>query len=358
MNEQYCPFCCAKLIGRNLRCQACGQSLPREILMNYGKSAQSELDSAFHSQFSQEASQSAFQSEEGYAYREMREAGEVSAERRCPYCFTLLETRSKTCPGCGHSLPEEFLVNPAAQTSGQAFEEVVIMPPVEEERIIDYPTTIEELKLYCEQHGMPLIKMRFFIGQDYKKPRAFGIYREGNTYIVYKNKANGQRAIRYQGPDEAFAVNELYQKLLSECHLRGIYPDGVPATAEGQGSAAPVDKSALRRKLIIVGIIIVAVILIFSMLRYERSTHGYYRVNDALYYRDNTRWYVYSDYDWMPYYGATYDWDDYYLGYSYEDDYGAYDVEDSSIWETNHPATDSSDYDSWDSFDTDWDSDW
>ena len=64
---------------------------------------------------------------------------------------------------------------------------------------------------------MPLEKMRFFIGEDYKGARAFGIFQDGNgDFVVYKNKDNGQRAVRYQGKDEAYAVNEIYQKLKAE----------------------------------------------------------------------------------------------------------------------------------------------
>ena len=52
---------------------------------------------------------------------------------------------------------------------------------------------------------------------DYKGPRAFGIYHDKYLgYVVYKNKDNGERAIRYQGTDEAYAVNELFMRLKQE----------------------------------------------------------------------------------------------------------------------------------------------
>ena len=55
---------------------------------------------------------------------------------------------------------------------------------------------------------------RFFIGKDIKEPRAFGIYENSNgEFVVYKNKEDGSRAIRYTGTDEAYAVNELYYRL-------------------------------------------------------------------------------------------------------------------------------------------------
>ena len=91
--------------------------------------------------------------------------------------------------------------------------------------ILRRPQTIEELKRICAYNNMPLERMRFFIGIDYKEPRAFGIFREGKDFIVYKNKDDGSRAVRYQGPSEKNAVNELFEKLLSECRARRIYPD-------------------------------------------------------------------------------------------------------------------------------------
>ena len=54
------------------------------------------------------------------------------------------------------------------------------------------------------------------IGKNIKEPKAFGIYKDGRNFIVYKNKANGQRAVRYKGTDEAYAVNELYMRLKEE----------------------------------------------------------------------------------------------------------------------------------------------
>ena len=55
-----------------------------------------------------------------------------------------------------------------------------------------------------------LITDVFFLGQDIREPRAFGIYQDADgLFVVYKNKANGERAVRYRGRDEAYAVNEL-----------------------------------------------------------------------------------------------------------------------------------------------------
>ena len=81
----------------------------------------------------------------------------------------------------------------------------------------DTPQTIEELKQwYIDRKLPPEETTRFFIGKNIKEPKAFGIYQEGNRFVVYKNKANGTRAIRYEGTDEAYAVNELYLRLKEE----------------------------------------------------------------------------------------------------------------------------------------------
>ena len=83
------------------------------------------------------------------------------------------------------------------------------------------PKTIEELKAFAKAKNLPLEEMRFFIGVDYKEPKGFGIYedQDGN-FIVYKNKGDGTRAERYRGKDEAYAVNEIYQKMKTEVQIR------------------------------------------------------------------------------------------------------------------------------------------
>ena len=80
------------------------------------------------------------------------------------------------------------------------------------------PKTIDSLKEYCELNGYTSEKTRFFIGEDYKEPRAFGIYKDevSGDFVVYKNKDDGSRAVRYRGTDEAFAVGELYDRLQKE----------------------------------------------------------------------------------------------------------------------------------------------
>ena len=83
----------------------------------------------------------------------------------------------------------------------------------------DYTKMVEELQEWYTKQGLPPAEVtRFFIGEDYKDPKAFGIYKDASTgnFVVYKNKADGSRAVRYEGTDEAFAVNEIFMRLKQE----------------------------------------------------------------------------------------------------------------------------------------------
>ena len=112
---------------------------------------------------------------------------------KCEYCGSMIEETADKCPFC------RATNNAVKRTTDKT------------------PKTIAELQQwYQDRHLPPYETTRFFIGINYKKPKAFGIYQDGDQFIVYKNKANGERAIRYQGTDEAYAVNELYLKLKSE----------------------------------------------------------------------------------------------------------------------------------------------
>ena len=142
----------------------------------------------------------------------------MASTGKCRFCGGAVRSDERNCPQCGG-----------------ANENYVADTP----RTVFLPKTMDELKEYCSERGMPLLRMRFFIDENYQQPRAFGIYRDGNDFVVYKNKSDGSRSVRYRGPDEAHAVNELFLKLLEECHNRGIYPDGKPATRSAStGSTA------------------------------------------------------------------------------------------------------------------------
>ncbi len=264
----------------------------------------------------------------------------------CKYCGSVVSSADKHCPNCG-APNEGYVVN----TEKQVF----------------MPKTIEELKEYCAERGMPLLKMRFFIGEDYRRPKAFGIYRDGGDFIVYKNKANGQRAIRYQGPNEAIAVNELFLKLLDECHNRGIYPDGrIPGEASSGTRRGRRNYPAILPAIICM---VVMALLTYAMAAYSLHQHrddGYYGTGDGtVYYHYGSNWYYTEDTSSAGYWYETdefpaADYEAYSLGEDWDSDWGISDFKSSSTWDElqeSHTSS-SSDYDSWDSGDTDWDSDW
>lgn len=110
---------------------------------------------------------------------------------KCTFCDNLMRETDLNCPFCG--TPHD----PVRQASAAG------------------PHTIYELKQFGRMMGISFERLHFHIGENYKGRCAFGIYKDEKTgnFVVYKNKDNGERAIRYEGPDEAYAVNEIYQKL-------------------------------------------------------------------------------------------------------------------------------------------------
>ncbi|MCR4584991.1 MAG: hypothetical protein K5686_04635 [Lachnospiraceae bacterium] len=114
---------------------------------------------------------------------------------KCDFCGSMYEDTQNSCPGCGATNTQVRRSTP------------------------DQPATVEDLKAWYESKGLPSYETtRFFIGIDYSGPRAFGIYKDpyNGNFVVYKNKDNGSRAVRYEGTDEAYAVNELFMRLKQE----------------------------------------------------------------------------------------------------------------------------------------------
>ena len=257
---------------------------------------------------------------------------------KCEYCGATLKSSDRSCPQCG--APNSNYVP-------------------DSERQIFLPKTIEELQEYCAERGMPLLRMRFFIGEDFKEPKAFGIYQDGEDFVVYKNKANGERSIRYRGPDEEYAVSELFAKLLEECHNRGIYPDGKPAEAPDRNAAKAANRKTLKlffAVLFLIGITGTG----FRMMAHRKD--GYYVINPGdVYYHYGNDWYTVYEDEWHEVAEFPYEvFDDYYAGDDYNSDWGVSDFRQSEAWEKieEQHSSGSSDYDDWDSGDTDWDSDW
>ena len=254
--------------------------------------------------------------------------------RICERCQKPLPDGEQVCPECGFAQEQGGIV------------------------LTRIPTTIEELREFCEEQGMPLEKMRFFIGEDYQEPKAFGIFRdESGDFVVYKNKADGSRAVRYHGPDEAYAVRELYEKLKSEVELRN--GGGVSGSRGMNQSSKRFVKAVLA--FIIVVWLIVGTSLFFAFRNTPRR--GYYRYHDTeYYYLDN--WYYYdTNYDnWYEVDDVPEAFEesyrDYYDGESHKDSYDSWDFSETDYYDDYDWSSSSSSYDSWDSGGTDWSSDW
>ena len=266
---------------------------------------------------------------------------------RCEHCGSPVGEGDRSCPRCGAP-------NPGFREGGA----------VSAGRTVHRPGTIEELRAFCEARGMPLEKMRFFIGRDYRKPKAFGVYRDGEDFVVYKNKADGSRAIRYRGPDEAFAVGELYDKLMAEHRLRDHLRRSSSDGDRGGAPAGGILRDLYLRLRIPVLFLIVLVLAGELNTRIEHRNDGYYRANGDLFYRYGYEWFVDSAADdWYEVEDFPYtDYREYYAGGRYDAAWGGTAFTDSQVWsEIRSPDSDgggSYDYGGWDPGDTDWDTDW
>ena len=253
------------------------------------------------------------------------------------------------------------------------------------------PKTIEELKQWYIDRNLPSESVtRFFIGKDYNGSKAFGIYKDeikGN-YVVYKNKADGTRNIRYDGPNEAYAVNELYQKLKHEIHnQKNNNPQNFTENRTNY-------KRKSIRLVSLIGILVLILIIAYmAILMFSASPErGYYNYNNEYYYYQNGSWYKYNRYNkkdrdksWIRTTAPEilqHDYSDYYSSYDYMSSYEIDNFEysayynpstttssffssSSSSWSDDSYYDSGSDWDydwdsssSWDSSYTDWDSDW
>ena len=260
---------------------------------------------------------------------------------KCNYCGALIEETSETCPKCG------------APLSGS------------HRTAKEQPKTIAELQEWYVAHHLPPEEItRFFIGKNITEPKAFGIYRDGNgDFVVYKNKSTGERAIRYKGADEQYAVNELYQRLKAEiADQKGNRPSSQQPVVDNT-------KKKKKKKGCLIAIIILCVIGILGAIFDKTPPNGYYHYNGAQYYHQGSSWYYYDKEkdDWFPsteeididkknakdfqteqHYGKDFESSSWYDSGSHSDDNDSWD--NDSDWDSGS--------DSWDSGSTDWDSDW
>lgn len=264
---------------------------------------------------------------------------------KCDYCGAAIDETMTHCPNCGAALAG---ANRTAE---------------------EQPKTIEELQAWYVAHHLPPEEFtRFFIGKDIREPKAFGIYKnETGDFVVYKNKSTGERAIRYQGRDEAYAVNELYQRLKAEIvDQKGRQPGKNTTTTSPL--ASPLMKNRKGCGCLVSGII-VFIIALFAI--FDKSLpNGYYNYHGRPYYHQNQSWYYYdaNTDDWYPDKTTSFDdlttdnYNDYYIDTHTGKDFEASSWYDAGNTNDDYDWDDDSDWDDddggWDSESTDWDSDW
>lgn len=273
---------------------------------------------------------------------------------KCDFCDGMYEDTEQFCPGCGAVNPN--MKNEANQGSGAN----------------QVPQTIEELKAFCESKNLPLNDMRFFLGIDFKEPRAFGIFKDTDgNYVVYKNKADGTRAERYRGSDEAFAVKEIYDKMKSEVDLRRNKhgSSGKPASATFNSGKKTKRKLGDKISAPIICASIIAVIVGISIhVSIKTPSRGYYKYNDTYYYcQSSNDWYYFDPLDavWLfvdSIDSELYDnYSNYYENSYYSEGYGITDFSNTQYYSEPSNNDDNNDWDyggNWDAGDTDWDTDW
>ncbi len=242
-------------------------------------------------------------------------------DTKCEYCDGFYDDQMENCPHCGATNKH------IRRVSDQI------------------PKTIDELKQYCINNNVPVQQMHFYIGEDYKGPKAFGIFRNGEQVVVYKNKSDGSRAIRYAGKDEAYAVNEIYQKMRSE------YANHKAANVNRIRPSTPPPRSA-KKKGINPGVIILICVGLFILIcigyALGQPSTGYYTYNGNQYYNQRGDWYMFDDDtdDWIPSYQPEDKMDDYFDSSYYSSDIDGYDFSDSAFYTEPSYNSDSDSYSS------------
>lgn len=213
------------------------------------------------------------------------------ASVRCEYCGNYISDLQKKCPVCG--APNKDYKRTASNT----------------------PKTIEELRSWYAARKLPPEEVtRFFIGKDIREPRAFGIYEEDGKFIVYKNKNDGSRAIRYQGTDEAYAVNELYIKLKEEILNQKNLNVRRKNTNRNNKNRNKTKKTFIPLTILIILFILMPIIIgVASFISFETHYNNSFHYHDY-YLTDNNEIYFYDGYsgdgkdDWWIYDINTKNW--------------------------------------------------
>jgi len=210
------------------------------------------------------------------------------AKVRCEYCGYYIDDSQEVCPTCGAANKDH------------------------KRSVGETPQTIAELQSWYRARNLPPEEVtRFFIGKDTHAPRAFGIYEADGVFVVYKNKADGSRAIRYKGSDEAYAVNELYMRLKEEIlNQKNLNLKKQSRNQNNLYNRSPSRKPRSNKTGVITTIIAVIIVMniaiigMFSLvtqnLNYSSSYDYYLTETNQIYYNEGYE-YQSGGYNWWIY---------------------------------------------------------
>ena len=158
-----------------------------------------------------------------------------------------------------------------------------------EGNVMDQVHSVEELLQRAAKRHIPLEKMRCFVNKDSQEPHCFGIYQDEYTgnWIVYRNRMDGSRSIRYSGPNEARAAYELWIRIKAEIG---------PRRGGSHRWRTKMKKAKKIIKAVLIALI-VAGIGVYAYIEYKKPRRGYYVYDDSLFYYQNSAWYYFDDYN-------------------------------------------------------------
>ena len=122
---------------------------------------------------------------------------------KCNYCGSFIKDTDEKCPNCG-------AVNEHLMRSADGI-----------------PKTIEELKAFCQKHNLPLKQMRFFIGENFTEPKAFGIYKDDEGNFLWPGFGDNLRVLdwiidRCEGKVDAVETPIGFVPKAEDINLEGI----------------------------------------------------------------------------------------------------------------------------------------
>lgn len=235
----------------------------------------------------------------------------MPVEKRCQFCGAELEMNQMYCSQCG--------TFDQSRTGEESRFSVI------------RPKTIEELKIYCREHGIPVSRLGFFVDEDRAEAYANGIIREGERVLVYENAPNGARNLIYSGNDEESAVALFFGHLIDVCHEENIHPERMSGIDDPAASSSlsvtysesePVIKKAMLIKIAAIAAVAALLITLIVLISIH-SSDGYYLNAGSLLYKNGNKWYYYnSDTTWSRAIITDEDIDAEFLGRNYDPSWG------------------------------------